>query len=670
MKSNRMKKLLAALTAAAALSLSIALPASAEGGTGISIDGVPYGSIAEAVEAAAGGDTILLEDGDYEASGIDLTKDVIIQGSDSTNIFVADKGGNDFGFRISNGAAVTFDSLNITADETVTGENSILALIFIANDSNEPAEIQVQDCTLVNVGEIKGYRHAISFEGKSRPGPDIRYFNLTVDGCSITSDSYGIGSGLDNNNPTVSDSTLKVTNTEFNTEGASSIYNIHLPKALKSVYVEECSFNSVRSGGIKYIYSDSNEVRIINNDFTGCNQEQISGAYAIMATTQTADYANARAYSYATELSNNKLNGQNTIIAVKSPVEVIWFPDGQASNNVTVNNYGDENITDEGTRYGKSLWGGNKTFIVLTDFGLSSTGVSFASKDAAAQTIQYRYNGETSGVYSNYYPLDTYWTEENPRHCGASLADFAEANAITRWYLKGSNVEFTPDAENPSTLTAEDEIAKVEINTATGDITVTPKSVGTTYLYGVVGGGAFEMTDNTYTLDENGLRVPSLPNSKTVVCPITVQEPYIPVPDVDYYRVTVNYLEDGTDAVLADAYKSARKVEGSRYDVTAEAAKAIDGYHIVRTTGDAVTGYLTQDRVINVYYSKDTEEIPNEDTPLTPPVDPETPGEEISEEEIPLVQPPQTGATRTATSVAFAAAAVCAVAIAIRKKSK
>ena len=182
MKSNRMKKLLAALTAAAALSLSIALPASAEGDTGISIDGVPYGSIAEAVEAAAEGDTILLEDGDYEASGIDLTKDVIIQGSDSTNIFVADKGGNDFGFRISNGAAVTFDSLHITADETVTGENSILALIFIANDSNEPAEIQVQDCTLVNVGEIKGYRHAISFEGKSRPGPDIRYFNLTVDG--------------------------------------------------------------------------------------------------------------------------------------------------------------------------------------------------------------------------------------------------------------------------------------------------------------------------------------------------------------------------------------------------------------------------------------------------------------------------------------------------------
>ena len=67
---------------------------------------------------------------------------------------------------------------------------------------------------------------------------------------------------------------------------------------------------------------------------------------------------------------------------------------------------------------------------------------------------------------------------------------------------------------------------------------MTPKSVGTTYLYGVVGGGAFEMSDNTWTLDENGLRVPSLPNSKTAVCPITVQEPYTPTPDVDYYRVT------------------------------------------------------------------------------------------------------------------------------------
>ncbi|MGI5856026.1 MAG: LPXTG cell wall anchor domain-containing protein [Candidatus Merdivicinus sp.] len=670
MKSNRMKKLFAALTAAAALSLSISLPASAEGGTGISIDGTSYGSIAEAVAAAAEGATILLEDGSYEAAGIDLTKDVTIQGSGSTNILVPDKGGEDFGFRIADGAAVTFDGLNITADETVTGENSILALIYIANDGSTPAEVAVQNCTLVNVGEMKGYRHAISLEGKSYPGPDTRYFNLTVDGCSITSDSYGIGSGLDNNAPTVSDSTLKVTDTEFNTEGSSSIYNIHLPKALKFVEVENCSFNSVRSGGIKYIYSDSNEVRIIGNDFTGCNQEQISGTYAIMATTQTADYSDPRAYSYATELSGNKLNGQNTIIAVKSQVEAVWFPDGQAVNNTAVNNYGDENATDEGTRYGKSQWGGNKSFIVLTDFSLSSTGISFASKDAAAQIIQYRYNGETSGVYSNYYPLDTYWTEENPRHCGASLADFAEANAITRWYLKGSNAEFTPDSENSSILTAEDEIARVEINTAAGSITVTPKSVGTTYLYGVVGGGAFEMSDNTWTLDENGLRVPSLPNSKTAVCPITVQEPYTPTPDVDYYRVTVNYLEDGTDTVLADAYQSARKTQGSRYDVTAEAAKAIDGYHIVRTAGDAVTGYLTKDRVINVYYSKDADEIPDEETPLTPPTNPETPDEEIPDEETPLVQPPQTGMARTTASSAAAAAVVCAAAFVLRKKSK
>ena len=112
-----MKKLFAALTAAAALSLSISLPASAEGGTGISIDGTSYGSIAEAVAAAAEGATILLEDGSYEAAGIDLTKDVTIQGSGSTNILVPDKGGEDFGFRIADGAAVTFDGLNITADE-------------------------------------------------------------------------------------------------------------------------------------------------------------------------------------------------------------------------------------------------------------------------------------------------------------------------------------------------------------------------------------------------------------------------------------------------------------------------------------------------------------------------------------------------------------------------
>ena len=85
-----------------------------------------------------------------------------------------------------------------------------------------------------------------------------------------------------------------------------------------------------RSGGIKYIYSTDNEVRITDNDFTGCNQAQTTGAFAIMATTQTADPENQRSYSYATQLSGNKLRGQNTILAVKAPVEVVWFPDGQA----------------------------------------------------------------------------------------------------------------------------------------------------------------------------------------------------------------------------------------------------------------------------------------------------------------------------------------------------
>ena len=132
------------------------------------------------------------------------------------------------------------------------------------------------------------------------------------------------------------------------------------------------------------------------------------------------------------------------------------------------------------------------------------------------KTSSYYYNSLTSsGAYTNAVEgFNSYFTDENPRHCGASLATWGEANAITRFTLDG--VAFVQDVETGeddteillSTWTAENDVAKVVIDTATGAITVTPKAVGETKLVGTVGAGA----DGT------------LPNGKDDELIITVKE--------------------------------------------------------------------------------------------------------------------------------------------------
>ena len=80
-----------------------------------------------------------------------------------------------------------------------------------------------------------------------------------------------------------------------------------------------------------------------------------------------------------------------------------------------------------------------------------------------------------------------------------------------------------------------------------------------------------------------------------------------------YYTVTVSYVdEDGN--VLAPAYTSASTKEGTAYDVTAQAALAIQGYTCKTTTGDAVTGTLDGNKVVTVVYTKDSVDP----TPINP----------------------------------------------------
>ena len=85
----------------------------------------------------------------------------------------------------------------------------------------------------------------------------------------------------------------------------------------------------------------------------------------------------------------------------------------------------------------------------------------------------------------------------------------------------------------------------------------------------------------------------------------------------DYYTVTVNYLDKETGEKISASYVSPSRIEGSRYDVTDYDAIAIDGYTYDSTSGDALTGILNSNKVVNVYYVAEETDIDDDDTPTT-----------------------------------------------------
>ena len=184
------------------------------------------------------------------------------------------------------------------------------------------------------------------------------------------------------------------------------------------------------------------------------------------------------------------------------------------------------------------------------------------------------------------------------------------------------------------------------------------------------------------------------------------------------YTVTVNYINADTGASMAASYVSDKILSGAKYDVSVYAARSFEGYYKVRTTGDAVSGSIDANKVINVYYStsgsdgpdpveptKPTEpttpttpkDIPDETVPLAPkpvtpetpttPSDtttivddntpladkPETPAVDIPEEDVPLTAAPQTGESpidkAAQTAGAFSLAGLIAT-LFLRKRSK
>lgn len=126
------------------------------------------------------------------------------------------------------------------------------------------------------------------------------------------------------------------------------------------------------------------------------------------------------------------------------------------------------------------------------------------------------------------------------------------------------------------------------------------------------------------------------------------EEPYNP--SYMYYHVTVNYLDRADGSKIAASYTSPSHIEGSRYDVSEQAAISIDGYTYDGTEGDAVTGTLNGNKTVNVYYVADETDIDDGDTPTTDL--PDVPGEgdgdgevDIDDGDTPTTDLPDTGDT-------------------------
>ena len=112
-----------------------------------------------------------------------------------------------------------------------------------------------------------------------------------------------------------------------------------------------------------------------------------------------------------------------------------------------------------------------------------------------------------------------------------------------------------------------------------------------------------------------------------------------PVIRDQYYTVTVKYVDEAGNTI-APSYTTDSLKEGTRYDVTAQDAIAIEGYTYKTTTGDPTTGILNGNKIVTVVYTK-TADI---DDPTTP-TDPGDPGSDIDDPNTPLdpAEPPKTG---------------------------
>lgn len=160
--------------------------------------------------------------------------------------------------------------------------------------------------------------------------------------------------------------------------------------------------------------------------------------------------------------------------------------------------------------------------------------------------------------------------------------------------------------------------------------------------------------------------------------------------ETNYYRVTVNYFEKETGTKIADSYVSSSIESGNSYDVTERQFDSItfDGvtYNYDSSTGDALSGSMNGNKTINLYYTAESADIPDEDTPTSDlPDDPTTPDDtgdpvdivdgdvplsDIPDTDVPTSDVPKTGGSMMAWVLAAAASGLGLLFLAVTGKKR
>ena len=78
------------------------------------------------------------------------------------------------------------------------------------------------------------------------------------------------------------------------------------------------------------------------------------------------------------------------------------------------------------------------------------------------------------------------------------------------------------------------------------------------------------------------------------------------------HTITINYYDNQSGEKIADSiiYSGDAYYEGATYDVSDDAGKLLDGYTWLFNQGDAVSGTITGDIIINCYYEQNVEDEP------------------------------------------------------------
>ena len=298
--------------------------------------------------------------------------------------------------------------------------------------------------------------------------------------------------------------------------------------------------------------------------------------------------------------------------------------DTRAQTSVTVNHlyYRDTEALADGkteseyTASAAALEGGKYTAEPVTEY--NGLAYDFFSADPANRTVTVDRDAEKNVITLRYLRAESFYTVEHVYYTDNELTGSTTANVA----------------------------AKVGDTVNAADVTKVTEYAGNTYTYTGAEPGSITVTA------KGGKITLRYDRSTKIELPT-------------YFDLTVRYLDQDTGASIANAY-TATIEQNHSYDVTAQDAIAISGYTYASTTGDALTGLMTGDKLITVYYTKnisggddgddddrggggtitipdeelpktelpdETVDLPDEDVPLT----------ELPEEEVPLADVPKTG---------------------------